>query len=74
MRIATHSRFGSPRLASAILGTARRIHRFVYDCVIAERVSMLQFLYGVNTPHYVRHMALLSPAGFDLKMLGELGL
>jgi hypothetical protein len=27
--------FGSPRLGSAILGTARRKHRFVYYCVIA---------------------------------------
>jgi hypothetical protein len=45
-------RFGIPRLASALLGTARRIHRFVYDCVIAERVSMLESLYGVNTPQY----------------------
>jgi hypothetical protein len=34
-RIATRSRFGSPRLGSAILDTARRIHRFVYYCAIA---------------------------------------
>jgi hypothetical protein len=39
-------------IASALLGTARRKHRFVYDCVIAERVSLLQSLYGVNTPQY----------------------
>jgi hypothetical protein len=54
--LATRSRldwFGFPRLASALLGTVRRIQRFVYDCVIAERVSMLQALYGVNTPHYI---------------------
>jgi hypothetical protein len=46
-------RFGFPRLASALLSTARRKHRFVYDCVIAERVSMLRFLHGVNTPQYL---------------------
>jgi hypothetical protein len=54
--LATRSRldrFGFPRLASALLGTVRRILRFVYDCVIAERVSLLQSLYGVNTPQYL---------------------
>jgi hypothetical protein len=34
-QIAIRSRLGSPRLGSAILGTARRKHRFVYYCVIA---------------------------------------
>jgi hypothetical protein len=45
---------GSVRLSSARFGSARHgteKHRFVYDCVIAERVTLLQSLYDVNTPH-----------------------
>jgi hypothetical protein len=34
-RWVTRSRFGSARLCSALLGTARRKHRFVHYCVIA---------------------------------------
>jgi hypothetical protein len=34
-RIAIRSLLGSPRLGSAILGTARRKHRFIYYCAIA---------------------------------------
>jgi hypothetical protein len=33
------ARLGSLRLASALLGTARRKHRFVYCCVIAGACS-----------------------------------
>jgi hypothetical protein len=46
------ARLVTARQSSARLGSARRKHRFVYCCVIAGACSMLQFLHGVNTPHY----------------------
>jgi hypothetical protein len=45
-----HGWIGSARFGSARHGTENT--PLLYDCVIAERVSLLQSLYGVNTPQY----------------------
>jgi hypothetical protein len=61
---ATRLVHGSARFGSALLGTARRKHRFVYYCVIAGACFDFTVLTGVNTPHYLSIHPSIHPSNY----------